>query len=74
MTGPAVGYAFIAAVCVIWVFGSFLVESLEGQGLSPLLLTFICNALFVVLLPVYFVKEWMLERGDKEPVAVSITL
>ena len=30
MTGPAVGYAFIAAVCVIWVFGSFLVESLEG--------------------------------------------
>ena len=66
MTGPGVGYAFIAAVCVIWVFGSFLVESLEGQGLSPLLLTFICNALFVVLLPVYFVKEWMLERGDKE--------
>ena len=66
MTGPAVGYAFIAAVCVIWVFGSFLVESLEGQGLSPLLLTFICNALFVVLLPVYFVKEWALERGDKE--------
>ena len=60
MTGPALGYAFILAVCVIWVGGSFLVESLEGQGLSPLLLTFICNALFVVLLPVYFLNEWML--------------
>ena len=65
MTGPALGYAFILAVCVIWVGGSFLVESLEGQGLSPLLLTFICNALFVVLLPVYFLNEWML-MGDKE--------
>ena len=65
MTGPALGYAFILAVCVIWVGGSFLVESLEGQGLSPLLLTFICNALFVVLLPAYFLNEWML-MGDKE--------
>ena len=65
MTGPALGYAFILAVCVIWVGGSFLVESLEGQGLSPLLLTFICNALFVVLLPAYFLNEWML-MGDED--------
>ena len=47
LSGPALGYAFILAVCVIWVGGSFLVESLEAAGLSPLLLTYICNSLFV---------------------------
>lgn len=57
LTGPALGYAFILAVCVIWVAGSFLVESLEAAGLSPLLLTYICNSLFVVLLPVYYANE-----------------
>ena len=55
--GPALGYFFILLVCFVWVGGSFLVESLEAAGLSPLLLTYICNALFVVLLPVYFVRK-----------------
>lgn len=57
LTGPALGYAFILLVCVIWVGGSFLVESLEADGLSPLLLTYVCNALFVVLLPVYVARQ-----------------
>jgi hypothetical protein len=30
--GASLGYAFILAVCVIWVGGSFLVESLAGTS------------------------------------------
>ena len=44
----------------MWVGGSFLVESLEAAGLSPLLLTYVCNALFVVLLPVYYARRRVL--------------
>ena len=60
LSGPPLGYAFIMLVCVVWVGGSFLVESLEAAGLSPLLLTYVCNALFVVLLPVYYARRHML--------------
>ena len=54
LRGAALGHAFILAVCVIWVGGSFLVSSLEARGLSPLLITYVCNALFVCLLPAYY--------------------
>jgi solute carrier family 35 protein F5 len=60
LSGPPLGYAFILLVCVVWVGGSFLVESLEAAGLSPLLLTYVCNALFVVLLPVYYARRHVL--------------
>ena len=63
LSGPALGYAFIFLVCVIWVGGSFLVTSLEEQGLSPFLLTYVCNALFVVLLPVYFGRQHYMYGG-----------
>ena len=45
------------------VGGSFLVTSLEEQGLSPFLLTYVCNALFVVLLPVYFGRQHYMYGG-----------
>ena len=35
LSAPPLGYAFILLVCVVWVGGSFLVESLEAAGLSP---------------------------------------
>ena len=60
------GYAFILLVCVVWVGGSFLVESLEAAGLSPLLLTYVCNALFVVLLPVYYARRRVLGKTTPE--------
>ena len=53
-------------VCVVWVGGSFLVESLEAAGLSPLLLTYVCNALFVVLLPVYYARRRVLGKTTPE--------
>lgn len=74
LSGPPLGYAFILLVCVVWVGGSFLVESLEAAGLSPLLLTYVCNALFVVLLPVYYARRHVLggttpEMTDRDDAA-----
>lgn len=66
LSGPPLGYAFILLVCVVWVGGSFLVESLEAAGLSPLLLTYVCNALFVVLLPVYYARRRVLGKTTPE--------
>ena len=66
LSGPPLGYAFIMLVCVVWVGGSFLVESLEAAGLSPLLLTNVCNALFVVLLPVYYARRRVLGKTTPE--------
>ena len=51
---------------MVWVGGSFLVESLEAAGLSPLLLTYVCNALFVVLLPVYYARRRVLGKTTPE--------
>ena len=66
LSGPPLGYASIMLVCVVWVGGSFLVESLEAAGLSPLLLTYVCNALFVVLLPVYYARRRVLGKTTPE--------
>lgn len=49
--GAALGYFFIALVCVIWIAASFLVARLEARGVSPLLLSFICSSGFVGLVP-----------------------
>lgn len=50
-SGAALGYFFIALVCVIWIAASFLVARLEAHGLSPVLLSFICSSGFIILVP-----------------------
>lgn len=50
-SGAALGYFFIALVCVIWIAASFLVARLEAHGLSPVMLCYICSSGFVVLAP-----------------------
>ena len=48
----ALGICFILTVAVIWVAASFLVQNLEQQGINPVVLTYIANSLFIVLIPV----------------------
>ena len=54
-----------------------VVESLEADGLSPLLLTYVCNALFVVLLPVYVARQihggGLAVVGERAPPPSDIT-
>jgi hypothetical protein len=46
----AIGIALIVAVALIWQAASFIVQSIEGE-LHPVLLTFLCNVLFLIYFP-----------------------
>ncbi|KAL5057524.1 hypothetical protein RYX36_029128 [Vicia faba] len=46
------GLVYIIAVALIWIAASFVVQSVVDDGVSPFLVTYICNSLFVVLLPI----------------------
>ncbi|KAJ7961508.1 thiamine-repressible mitochondrial transport protein THI74 [Quillaja saponaria] len=46
------GLIYIVAVASIWIAASFVVQSVVDAGVSPFLITYICNSLFVVYLPI----------------------
>ena len=48
------GLTFICAVAFIWVLASFVVQEVEAEGLSPFVLSYIANSLFVVYLPINY--------------------
>ncbi|CAL9074603.1 unnamed protein product [Musa textilis] len=48
----ALGLICIVAVATIWIAASYLVKSVVDSGVSPFLITYICNSLFVVLIPI----------------------
>jgi solute carrier family 35 protein F5 len=45
------GMVYVIAVAVIWIVASFVVQSVVDEGVSPFLITYFCNSLFVVYLP-----------------------
>eukprot|EP00899_Mesostigma_viride_P002739 jgi/Mesvir1/12466/Mv00618-RA.1 len=45
------GIFFVVSVAVIWVIASFVVQEVEGKGMSPIMFTYTCNSLFVIYLP-----------------------
>lgn len=47
------GLIYLFAVATIWIAASFVVQSVVDAGVSPFLITFICNSLFVVYLPLF---------------------
>eukprot|EP01018_Ginkgo_biloba_P010006 Gb_41553 [translate_table: standard] len=47
-----IGIIYIIAVALIWIAASFVVQSVVDSGVSPFLITYICNSLFVVYLPI----------------------
>ncbi|KAJ0974755.1 hypothetical protein J5N97_016720 [Dioscorea zingiberensis] len=46
------GLVYIVAVATIWIAASYIVQSVVDAGVSPFLITYICNSLFVVYIPV----------------------
>ncbi|KAI4365749.1 hypothetical protein MLD38_021709 [Melastoma candidum] len=46
------GLTYIVAVAIIWIAASFVVQSVVDAGVSPFLITYICNSLFVVYVPI----------------------
>ncbi|KAJ0249617.1 hypothetical protein HA466_0150860 [Hirschfeldia incana] len=53
------GLTYILAVAMIWIAASFVVQSVVDAGVSPFLITFICNSLFVVYLPLFEIGRYL---------------
>lgn len=56
------GLIYILLVAIIWAAASFLVQKIVSEGLTPLVLTYIANSLFVVCLPIYWVKYHLIAK------------
>ena len=57
------GILCTVTAAVIWVLASFVVQKVEDQGLSPVILSYIANSLFVVFLPL----DYGLQTGVCSP-------
>lgn len=53
------GLIYIVAVATIWIAASFVVQSVVDSGVSPFLITYICNSLFVVLIPIVEIARYL---------------
>ena len=57
------GILCTVTAAVIWVLASFIVQKVEDEGLSPVILSYIANSLFIVFLPL----DYGLKRGICNP-------
>lgn len=53
------GLTYIVAVAAIWIAASFVVQSVVDAGVSPFLITYICNSLFVVYIPLVEIGRYL---------------
>lgn len=56
------GLVYIFAVATIWIAASFVVQSVVDDGVSPFLVTYICNSLFVVYIPLVEIGRYLEDR------------
>jgi len=45
------GLVYIVAIAAIWISASYIVQSVVDAGVSPFLVTYICNSLFMIYIP-----------------------
>ncbi|GJS49366.1 hypothetical protein Tco_0599487 [Tanacetum coccineum] len=53
---------YILAVATIWIAASFVVQSVVDGGVSPFLITYICNSLFVIYLPLVEIGRYIEDK------------
>lgn len=56
------GLTYIIAVATIWIAASFVVQSVVDAGVSPFLITYICNSLFVVYIPLVELGRYLEDK------------
>lgn len=63
------GMVYVIAVAVIWIVASFVVQSVVGSGVSPFLITYICNSLFVIYIPIVegsrYGERWLKRKWNE---------
>ncbi|XP_009334936.2 uncharacterized transporter C405.03c [Pyrus x bretschneideri] len=53
------GLVYIFAVASIWIAASFVVQSVVDAGVSPFLITYVCNSLFVIYIPLVEIGRYL---------------
>lgn len=56
------GLTYIVAVSSIWIAASFVVQSVVDAGVSPFLVTYICNSLFVIFIPLVEIGRYLEDK------------
>ncbi|KAK8953409.1 hypothetical protein KSP40_PGU011196 [Platanthera guangdongensis] len=64
----SLGIAYIVAVASIWIAASYIVQTVVDEGVSPFLLTYICNSLFVVYIPIVEIARYLEDSVDSPSV------
>lgn len=62
------GIVYVVAVASIWIAASYIVQTVVDEGVSPFLLSYICNSLFVVYIPIVEIARY-LEDSVGNPLA-----
>jgi solute carrier family 35, member F5 len=52
------GLIYIVTVAGIWIAASYIVQSVVDAGVSPFLITYICNSLFVIYIPIVEISRY----------------
>ncbi|KAK1316218.1 hypothetical protein QJS10_CPA05g01998 [Acorus calamus] len=60
----ALGLTYILAVAVIWIGASYIVQTVVDEGISPFIITYICNSLFVIYIPIVEVARYFEDSFD----------
>ncbi|KAE9463782.1 hypothetical protein C3L33_04318, partial [Rhododendron williamsianum] len=56
------GLIYIVVVASIWIVASFVVQSVVDEGVSPFLIAYICNSLFVVYIPLFEIGRYLEDK------------
>ncbi|KAF8012550.1 hypothetical protein BT93_I0651 [Corymbia citriodora subsp. variegata] len=56
------GLIYIVAVASIWIGASFVVQSVVHLGASPFLITYICNSLFIIYIPIFEIGRYVEDK------------
>ncbi|XP_033513023.1 thiamine-repressible mitochondrial transport protein THI74 [Nicotiana tomentosiformis] len=56
------GLVYILTVASIWIAASFVVQSVVDAGVSPFLVTYICNSLFVIYIPLIEIVRFLEDK------------
>ncbi|KAI8574286.1 hypothetical protein RHMOL_Rhmol01G0342700 [Rhododendron molle] len=56
------GLIYIVVVATIWIVASFVVQSVVDEGVSPFLIAYICNSLFVVYIPLFEIGRYLEDK------------
>ncbi|XP_060180363.1 thiamine-repressible mitochondrial transport protein THI74 [Lycium barbarum] len=56
------GLVYILTVASIWIAASFVVQSVVDAGVSPFLVTYLCNSLFIVYIPLIEIVRFLEDK------------